>query len=105
MSLFSDPNADPNGSGQWKVSDSTGEDTTHSLGGFQLGVGGNVSISIQREARRVVAQHRGHRFDIHAVLQGHRCEGVSQVMEAYAGYPSPKDDTQRITGANTGCLS
>ena len=52
--LFSDPNADPNGSGQRKASDSTGEDISHRLGGFELGVGGDVGVGVQREPRRVV---------------------------------------------------
>ena len=39
-------------------------------------VGGDVSVGVQRETRRVVSQHRGHRFHVHAVLQGHGREGV-----------------------------
>ena len=35
-----------------------------------------MSVGVQREARRVVTQHRGHRFYIHTVLQRHRGEGV-----------------------------
>ena len=35
-----------------------------------------MSVSVQRETRRVVAQHRGHRFHVHAILQSQRCEGV-----------------------------
>ena len=68
--LFSDPNADPNGSGQRKASDGTGEDIPYCLGSFELGVGGHTGISVQREACRVVSEHRGHRFYIHAVLEG-----------------------------------
>ena len=49
--LFSDPNADPNGSGWRKASDSAGEDIAHSLGRFQLRVGGNVGVGVQRKAR------------------------------------------------------
>ena len=41
-----------------------------------MGVGGDVGVGVQREARGVVAQHRGHRFYIHAVLERHGCEGV-----------------------------
>ena len=55
--LFSDPNADPNGSGQRKPSDSTGEDAPHCLRRLELCVGGDVGVGVQREARRVVAQH------------------------------------------------
>ena len=43
-----------------------------------------MGVGIQREPRRVVAQHGGHRFYIHAVLERHRCESVSEVMEAPA---------------------
>ena len=35
-----------------------------------------MSVGVQREARRVVAQHRGHRFHVHAVLERHGCEGM-----------------------------
>ena len=66
-----------------------GEDAPHGLGGFELGVGGDVGISVQREARRVVAQHGGHRFYIHAVLERHRRESVAQVVESYPWQPRP----------------
>ena len=46
--------------------------------------GGDVGVGIQREACRVVVQHGGHRFYVHAVLERHRCEGVAQVMKAPA---------------------
>ena len=59
--LFHDPNADPNGSGQRKPSDGTGEDAPHRLRCFQLSIGGDVGVGVQREARGVVTQHRGHR--------------------------------------------
>ena len=35
-----------------------------------------MGIGVQREARRVVPQHRGHRFHVHAVLECHGCEGM-----------------------------
>ena len=63
-------------SGERKPSDGTGEDVPHRLRCLELGVGGNVGVSVQREARRVVAEHGGHRFHVHTVLQGHRREGV-----------------------------
>ena len=44
-----------------------------------------MGVGVQREARGVVAQHGGHRFYVHPVLQGHRREGVAQVMKADAG--------------------
>ena len=44
---------------------------------FELGVGGDVGVGVQCEARRVVAEHTADRFHVHAVLQGYRREGVS----------------------------
>ena len=35
-----------------------------------------MSVGVQREPRRVVAQHTADGLDVHAVLQGHRREGV-----------------------------
>ena len=53
-----------------------GEDAPHRLRRLELRVGGDVDIGVQREARGVMTEHRGHGFYIHAVLQRHRCEGV-----------------------------
>ena len=43
-----------------------------------------MGVGVQREPRRVVAQHTADGLDVHAVLQGHGREGVAQVMEAPA---------------------
>ena len=51
---------------------------------FELGVGGDVGVGVQREARRVVTEHTADGLDVHAVLQGHGREGVAEVMEAPA---------------------
>ena len=51
---------------------------------FELGVGGNVGVSVQCEACGVVSEHTADRFHVHAVLERHRCESVAQVMEAPA---------------------
>ena len=56
---------------------------------FELGVGGDVGVGVQCEACRVVTQHTADGLDVHAVLQGHRREGVSEVVESDAGQPSP----------------
>ena len=53
-----------------------GEDAPHGLRCLELGVRGHMGVGIQREARGVMTEHRGHGFYIHAVLQRHRCEGV-----------------------------
>ena len=35
-----------------------------------------MSVGVQREACRKMPQHARYGFDVHAVLQGQRCEGV-----------------------------
>ena len=42
-----------------------------------------MGVGAEREARVIVAQRSGQRLDIHAVLEGQRGEGVSEVMKAY----------------------
>ena len=56
---------------------------------FELRVSGDVGVGVQREARRVVAQHTADGLDVHAVLQGHRREGVSEVVESDARQSGP----------------
>ena len=53
-----------------------GEDAPHRLRRLELGVSGDMGVGVQREARRVVAQHTADGLDVHAVLQGHGGEGV-----------------------------
>ena len=48
-----------------------------------LHIVGDVRIGVQREARAEVAQHTGQGFHIHAAGDCHRCECVSEVMEAH----------------------
>ena len=48
-----------------------------------LHIVGDVRIGVQREARAVVTQHTGQGFHIHAAGNCHRCEGVSEIMEAH----------------------
>ena len=43
---------------------------------FELGVGGDVGVGVQREACGVVSEHTADRFHVHAVLERHRREGV-----------------------------
>ena len=49
-----------------------------------MGVGGDVGVGVQRESRGVVTEHTADGLDVHAVLQGHRREGVTEVMKAPA---------------------
>ena len=43
---------------------------------FHLRVGGDMGVGIQRETCGVVPEHTADGFHVHAVLQGHRREGV-----------------------------
>lgn len=43
---------------------------------------GGMSVGVQGEARRVVAQDAGHGFGVHAVLDGQGGVGVAQIVEA-----------------------
>ena len=54
-----------------------------------LHIVGDMRVGVQREPRRVVTEHTADRFHVHAVLERHGREGVTQVMEADAGQPSP----------------
>ena len=53
-----------------------GEDAPHGLRRLELGVSGDMGVGVQRKARGVVPEHTADRFYVHAVLQGHRREGV-----------------------------
>ena len=48
-----------------------------------------MSVGVQGEACGEVPQHARYGFDVHAVLQGQRCEGVAQVMKAYPWQSCP----------------
>ena len=48
-----------------------------------------MGVGVQRKACGVVTEHTADRFYVHAVLQGHRREGVAQVMKAYPWQPRP----------------
>ena len=48
-----------------------------------LHIVGDVRIGVQREPGAEVAQHTGQSFYIHAAGDCHRCECVSEVMEAH----------------------
>ena len=48
-----------------------------------IGTSRFVGMGGAMEACGVVAQHRGHGFYVHAVLQRHGREGVAQVVKAY----------------------
>ena len=46
-----------------------------------------MRVGVQRKPCRKMPQHARYSFDVHTVLQCHRREGVSEVMESDAGQP------------------
>ena len=52
-----------------------------------MGVSGDVGVGVQRKARGVVPEHTADGLDVHAVLQGHGREGVTEIVESDAGQP------------------
>lgn len=56
-------------------------EAAHRLRGLLLGGSCGVGIGFKGEAGVVVAQHGGDCLDVHAVLEGHGGEGVSEVVE------------------------
>lgn len=52
---------------------------SHFIGRMRIGVNGGC--------HRIVTEERGNRFYINAVLDCHRCEGMAQIVEAYARKP------------------
>ena len=43
-----------------------------------------MGVSVQRETRRVVTEHTADGFHVHAVLERHRREGVTEIVKAPA---------------------
>ena len=58
------------------------DNPTDGVCGVLLHLGRGVSVGVQREPRRVVAQCAGQRFHVHPAFQRQRGEGVAQVMES-----------------------
>ena len=59
------------------------DDHADGIGSVLLHLGRGVSIGVQREPRRVVAQRAGQRLYVHAAFQGQRGEGVAKIVEPY----------------------
>ena len=58
------------------------DNPTDGVCGVLLHLGRGVSVGVQREPRRVVAQRTGQRFHVYPAFQGQCGEGVAQVMES-----------------------
>ena len=54
----------------------------HNGSGFVLFLPGSVGVGAQGETGVEVAQHGGHCFHIHTVLQGRGSEGVTEIVES-----------------------
>ena len=48
-----------------------------------------MGIGVQGEAGGEVPQHSGHGLYVYTVLQGYRCEGMSEVVESDLGDSCP----------------
>ena len=48
----------------------------HRFRRLPLGRGGHMGVGVQGEPGTVVAQHPGHRFHIHPILESQGCEGM-----------------------------
>lgn len=59
------------------------DDAADGVGGGTLHPLHGVGVGAEGKARVVVSQRTGQRLDVHAVLEGQRGEGVSEVMKAY----------------------
>ena len=59
------------------------DDAADGVGGGALHPLRGVGVGAEGKARVVVAQRAGQCLDVHAVLEGQRGEGVSEVMKAY----------------------
>ena len=57
------------------------DDPTDGVCGVLLHLRRGVSVGVQREPRRVVAQRAGQRFHVYPAFQRQRGEGVSEIME------------------------
>jgi len=60
-----------------------------------------MGIGVQSEACREVAQHAGHRLDVHAILQSDGSEGVAKVMESDLLDASPFENALQETAENS----
>ena len=65
-----------------RVSHHLAHEIPHGFRRLILHLPGGVGVGTQGEARIVVPQHTGDRFNIHSVLQGQGGEGMPEIVEA-----------------------
>lgn len=59
------------------------------MGRLSLSGAGHMGVGIQSEPGGEVAQHSGHRLDVHPILQSQGGEGMTEVVEPYLGQSRP----------------
>ena len=64
-------------------------EAAHRLCGLVLLLPCGVGVGAECESSVIVAEHTADGFDVHAVLQGHRREGVAEIVKADAWQPCP----------------
>ena len=57
-------------------------ETAHRLCGLVLLLPCSVGVGAESESGVIVAEHTADGFDVHAILQCQRCEGMSEIMKA-----------------------
>ena len=57
------------------------DDAADGVGGVTFHFRCGMGVSAERESRVIVSQCAGQRLDVHAVLEGQRGEGVSEVVK------------------------
>ena len=73
----------------WDLSNLRHE-TAHFLRSLLLHLPSGVGIGAECESGIIVAEHTADSFDVHAILQCQRCEGMSEIMKAdMAPVPRP----------------
>ena len=57
-------------------------EAAHFLRSLLLHLPSGVGVGAEGEARIIVAEHTADGFDVHAILQCQRCEGMSEVVKS-----------------------
>ena len=57
---------------------------------------GDVSVNVQRSTAGNMPNHRGEGLDVHAVLQGHGSEQMTQVVETDVSAPGPLQNGSQV---------
>ena len=57
-------------------------EAAHRLCGFVLLLPRSVGVGAECESSVIVAEHTADGFDVHAILQCQRCEGMSEVVKS-----------------------